>query len=69
MAKKEIRTNPHLYAGDNLAGVGIILGWIGLGLAILVVCLMLAGFILPFILSFLVLLGPLFFLAGAEGTS
>ncbi len=38
IARKEIRSQPDLYSGDGTAKAGIILGWIGIGLAVLAVC-------------------------------
>ncbi len=37
IARKEIRSRPEQYSGDGAAKAGIILGWIGIGLAILLV--------------------------------
>ncbi len=37
IARKEIRSRPEQYSGDGTAKAGIILGWIGIGLAILAV--------------------------------
>ncbi len=37
IARKEIRSRPEQYSGDGTAKAGIILGWIGIGLAILLV--------------------------------
>jgi hypothetical protein len=45
MAKKEIEANPGLYTNDSLARIGVILGWVGLGLAALGLCIGL-GFML-----------------------
>ncbi len=37
MARREIRENPSLYNGDSLAKAGIVLGWIGVVLPVLIV--------------------------------
>lgn len=38
MAKKEIQASNGALSGDGLATAGIILGWIGIGLAVLSLC-------------------------------
>jgi Domain of unknown function (DUF4190) len=47
IARKEIRARKDLYSGEGTAKAGIILGWIGLGLAVLLVCFIIAALI-PF---------------------
>ena len=47
IARKEIRSRPEQYSGDGAAKAGIILGWIGIGLAILAVLGVLL-FLLPY---------------------
>ena len=42
IARREIRSNPTLNSGDGIAQAGIILGWIGVGLVLLI----LAGFLM-----------------------
>jgi uncharacterized membrane protein len=42
IARKEIRTRPDLHTGEGYARAGVILGWIGLALVVLVIC----GFLL-----------------------
>ncbi len=37
IARKEIRNRPGQYSGDGAAKAGIILGWVGIGLAIVAV--------------------------------
>lgn len=47
-AKKEIQLHPDQYSGENLAQAGIILGWIGVAVSVLlitVICLALLLFI------------------------
>ena len=41
-AKNDIRSRPYQVTGEGLAQAGIIIGWIGLGLAVLGIC----GFVL-----------------------
>ena len=38
IARREILARPHEYSGESMARAGIILGWIGIGLLLLVVC-------------------------------
>lgn len=48
-AKKEIQQNPNQYSGETLAQAGIVLGWIGIALSILIlaiICLLLV-FLIP----------------------
>ena len=42
VAKNEIRDNNGMLEGERLANAGVILGWVGLGLALLAVCLIVA---------------------------
>jgi hypothetical protein len=49
MALGEIRANPAAYTGDGLARAGIILGWVGVVLIVIGLCIALASFVLPFI--------------------
>ncbi len=47
-AKKEIQLHPDAYSGENMAQAGIVLGWIGVAVSVLliaVVCLALLFFI------------------------
>jgi hypothetical protein len=39
MARKEIRESAGMLAGDGLATAGLVLGWIGVGLTVLGVCI------------------------------
>ena len=45
VAKNEISEGNGLIEGERLASAGVILGWVGLGLSILVVCLAFAVFL------------------------
>ncbi|MFU8771600.1 MAG: DUF4190 domain-containing protein [Anaerolineales bacterium] len=42
IARKEIRANPEKHTGDGLALSGIILGWVGIALALLAVIAVIA---------------------------
>ncbi len=50
MAKKEIQASRGALGGEGLAKAGGILGWIGVILGVLGICVALAAIILPFIL-------------------
>ena len=39
MARKEIRENPDGLAGDGMALAGLVLGWVSIGLGVLLLCL------------------------------
>lgn len=56
MARNEIRANPGMQ-GDGLATAGIILGWVGIGLLVLGLCIFVTIFIFTFGLSGLAILG------------
>ena len=43
VARKEIRARPDLYTGEDLARAGVILGWIGIGVGLLVCVLIVLG--------------------------
>ncbi len=43
IARKEIRNQPEVYSGEGTAKAGVILGWVGVGLAVLVLLVMCAG--------------------------
>lgn len=45
MARKETRGFPPTHSGDGMATAGIIMGWIGVGLAVVGICCVLAYFI------------------------
>lgn len=48
IARREIRQNPDQYEGDNLAQAGVITGWIGIAISIIlltVICLGILFFI------------------------
>jgi hypothetical protein len=47
IARREIRERPHLYSSDGLAQAGIVLGWVGLALILLVCCIILFALV-PF---------------------
>lgn len=38
ISRREINARPELYAGDGIAKAGIILGWVGIALGLLIVC-------------------------------
>ena len=46
MALREIRTQPEAMAGEGTARAGVVLGWVGLGLTVLVLCAFCAFFLL-----------------------
>jgi hypothetical protein len=46
MALREIRTQPEATGGEGTARAGVVLGWVGLGLTVLVVCAFCAFFLL-----------------------
>ena len=50
MAKREIAESGGTLAGENLAQIGMILGWIGIGLGAIGCCIFVASFAFPFIL-------------------
>ncbi|MCX7977167.1 MAG: DUF4190 domain-containing protein [Bellilinea sp.] len=45
MAQKEILEKPYLYTGENLARAGIIMGWIGVALAVLICVIVVVAFL------------------------
>ncbi len=45
MAQKEIREKPGLYAGENLARAGVVMGWIGIVLIVLALLLVCVAFL------------------------
>jgi hypothetical protein len=47
LARKEITANQEQYAGEGTARAGVVLGWIGLGLAVAMLCLIVFALI-PF---------------------
>ncbi len=51
MAKKEINESGGTLGGESLAKVGIILGWVGVGLTVLGVCCFGIMFALPFVMA------------------
>ena len=46
IAQQEIAQNPHLHGGDGMARAGVILGWIGVALAIVGACIVILAFAL-----------------------
>jgi hypothetical protein len=48
MAKKEIRESGGALGGEGLATAGVIMGWIGIGLTVLAICIGGAVFAIPF---------------------
>ena len=50
MAKREIAESGGTLAGENLAQIGMILGWIGIGLGAIGCCIFVASFAFPFIM-------------------
>jgi hypothetical protein len=53
MAKKEIRESGGAVGGDGLATAGLVLGWIGVGLGVLGLCVGGVLFVVPFCLALL----------------
>jgi hypothetical protein len=51
MAKKEIAASAGAVGGEGLAQIGVILGWIGIGLGVLGICAACAVFVLPLVLG------------------
>jgi hypothetical protein len=47
IARREILAKPHEYTGESMARAGIILGWVGVGLVLVVLCAILL-FLIPF---------------------
>ncbi|MFZ5877976.1 MAG: DUF4190 domain-containing protein [Chloroflexota bacterium] len=45
MARKETRGFPPTHSGDGMATAGIIMGWIGVGLAVVGICCVIAYFV------------------------
>ncbi len=52
MARREIRESDGGLSGDGLAVAGLILGWVGVGLTVLGICVFGVLFALPFCLAF-----------------
>ena len=50
MAKKEIKESMGSLGGDGLATIGIVLGFVGIAIGLLVCCIVFFSFGLPFIL-------------------
>jgi hypothetical protein len=46
IAQQEIAQNPHLHGGDGMARAGVILGWIGVAMAVLGLCIVILAFML-----------------------
>lgn len=45
MARKETRAVPPTASGDGMATAGIIMGWVGIGLAVVGICCVIAYFV------------------------
>ena len=45
IARKEIGARPDLYTGEGTAKAGVILGWVGLAVAVLLACLIIAALV------------------------
>ena len=58
MAQKETRAIPPQASGDGLALAGIIMGWIGVGLGVCSVCLVIAVFIILPIMGYAIFSAP-----------
>ena len=43
IARREIRAHPEQYSGEGMARAGVILGWVGIGLALLACLLIVLG--------------------------
>lgn len=50
MAKREIAESGGTLGGENLAQIGMILGWIGIGLSLCGCCIAIIAFGLPFLM-------------------
>jgi hypothetical protein len=50
-ALKKIQQEPHIYTGENLARIGRLLGWIGLGLNLLFLCFGIGANLIQFIIQ------------------
>jgi hypothetical protein len=50
-AKTEIAASGGALGGEGMAQVGVILGWVGIGLGVLAVCAFCAIFLLPFLFA------------------
>jgi hypothetical protein len=48
IARKEILANPDLHSGEGMARAGVVLGWVGVGMALLLGCLILAALVFLF---------------------
>ena len=51
MAKKEIASSAGTLGGEGLAKAGLILGWVGIGLTVLGVCVFGIAFAIPFCIA------------------
>lgn len=50
-AKAEIAASGGALGGEGMVKIGVILGWIGIGLGVLAVCAFCAAFVLPFLFA------------------
>ena len=53
MAKREIAESGGTLIGENLAQIGMILGWVGIGIGLIGCCIFVASFAFPFVLAML----------------
>ena len=60
MAKREIADSNGVLGGENLAQIGMILGWIGVALGVLGCCITIIAVVIPFLLT-----GAFFFTEGS----
>jgi len=51
-AKREIRANPEVYTGEEIAKTGQILGWVGIVLFVVIGCCCLVTIVLPLLVAF-----------------
>jgi len=45
IAQKEIQEKPELYGGESMARAGIVLGWVGVAVGLLLICLVVLAFL------------------------
>lgn len=46
MARKETRSFPATHSGDGMATAGIVMGWLGVLVWVIICCLVISGFVL-----------------------
>ena len=65
MAKKEIRESMGALGGDTMATIGLVIGFIGVGIGLIFCCIMVVSFLFPFLMvGGMGLSGELFITAG-----